>query len=44
MYSVTDDAGSVGGAMATEGFAKAKLSRSQLEQRSLLQLKNEQQQ
>ena len=43
MYSVTDEAGSTGGvAMATGGFEKAKLSRSQLEQRSIIQLKNEQ--
>ena len=41
MYSVTDENDSVGG-MATGGFEKAKLSRSQLEQRSIIQLKDDQ--
>lgn len=41
MYSVTDEGDSVGG-MATGGFEKAKLSRSQLEQRSIIQLKDDQ--
>lgn len=42
MYSVTDEAGSIGGeAMATGGFEKAKLSRSQLEQRSIVQLQEQ---
>ena len=42
MYSITDENGSTGGgAMATGGFEKAKLARSQLEQRSIIQLKEE---
>ena len=42
MYSVTDENISERQGMATGGFEKAKLSRSQLEQRSIIQLKDDQ--